>query len=50
LEPLGVVDRPALAAVAARVGATRLIDNVFLDPGGWPFEAVKKAGTRNETA
>lgn len=32
LEPLAVVDRPALVAVAARVGATRLIDNVVVAP------------------
>lgn len=32
LEPVRTVDRPALAAVAARVGTTRLIDNVTLAP------------------
>ena len=32
LEELRVIDRPALALVAARVGSTRLIDNVRLDP------------------
>ena len=31
LEPLRVIDRPALAAIAARVGQTRLIDNELLD-------------------
>ena len=34
LEAVRAVDRPALVAVAARVGATRLIDNVLLAPGG----------------
>jgi pantoate--beta-alanine ligase len=33
LEPLACVDRPAVALIAARVGTTRLIDNVLLDPG-----------------
>lgn len=32
LTDIAVVDRPALIAVAARVGETRLIDNVVLDP------------------
>lgn len=32
--PLAVVDRPVLVAVAARVGATRLIDNTVIVPGG----------------
>lgn len=32
MEPLAAVDRPALAAVAARVGTTRLIDNLTLEP------------------
>ena len=31
LEPLQVVDRPALALVAAPVGGVRLIDNVYLE-------------------
>lgn len=34
LQPLAFIDRPALAAVAGRVGETRLIDNELLDPGG----------------
>ncbi|WP_347345674.1 pantoate--beta-alanine ligase [Microbacterium sp.] len=34
LEPMRAVDRPALLVVAATVGATRLIDNVLLAPGG----------------
>jgi pantoate--beta-alanine ligase len=33
LQPLSTIDRPALAAVAARIGKTRLIDNVLLEPG-----------------
>jgi pantoate--beta-alanine ligase len=33
MEELGRIDRPALAAVAARVGETRLIDNVLLGDG-----------------
>lgn len=32
LTPLGKVDRPAVALVAARVGTTRLIDNQLLTP------------------
>ena len=32
LEPLQQVDRPARALVAAHIGATRLIDNMALDP------------------
>jgi pantoate--beta-alanine ligase len=32
LEPIARLDQPALLAVAARVGSTRLIDNVVLDP------------------
>jgi pantothenate synthetase len=31
LEPLPMVDRPARALIAGRVGQTRLIDNVALD-------------------
>jgi pantoate--beta-alanine ligase len=31
LEPLSTIDRPARALIAARVGDTRLIDNVPLD-------------------
>lgn len=34
LEELPAVDRPALVAVAVRVGETRLIDNTLLEPGG----------------
>jgi pantoate--beta-alanine ligase len=30
LQPIPVVDRPALAAVAVHLGATRLIDNIPL--------------------
>jgi pantoate--beta-alanine ligase len=32
LETVEAMDRPALAAVAARVGTTRLIDNLLLEP------------------
>jgi pantoate--beta-alanine ligase len=32
LEPAADLDRPVLVAVAARVGRTRLIDNVIVDP------------------
>ena len=32
LEPITVVDRPARALIAARVGETRLIDNAALEP------------------
>src|SRR5262249_26280880 len=34
LEPLGLVDRDALLALAVRFGSTRLIDNVLL-PADW---------------
>jgi pantoate--beta-alanine ligase len=34
LEPVSDLDGPVLVAVAATVGATRLIDNVILDPHG----------------
>lgn len=33
-EPVPQVDRPTLVAIAARVGATRLIDNTVIDAGG----------------
>jgi len=32
LQPVGRIERPALAALAVRIGSTRLIDNVHLDP------------------
>jgi pantoate--beta-alanine ligase len=36
LTPVGALNgRPVLVAVAARVGDTRLIDNVTIQPGGW---------------
>ena len=34
LEPVQTVERPAVVAVAAFVGSTRLIDNCLLDPAG----------------
>jgi pantoate--beta-alanine ligase len=46
LEPvdeLDGADRPVLAAVAARIGRARLIDNVIIDPGTRPEEA-RQAG------
>lgn len=36
LEPVDTVSAPALLAVAARFGETRLIDNALLDPTGAP--------------
>ena len=35
--PVTTLDRPAFLAVAARVGSTRLLDNIHIDPyeGGW---------------
>ncbi len=46
--PLGALDRPAFLAVAARVGRTRLLDNVHIDPDGgeWvPDEGIRLAET-----
>jgi pantoate--beta-alanine ligase len=37
LEELETIDRPALVLLAARVGATRLIDNTILIPQGMPI-------------
>jgi pantoate--beta-alanine ligase len=39
LEPVTRLDEPALLAVAANVGATRLIDNLILDPLALPTTA-----------
>ena len=36
LEELETIDRPALILLAARVGATRLIDNTIVVPKGAP--------------
>lgn len=36
LEPVGRVDRPVLAITAARLGRTRLIDNMLLNPQSQP--------------
>jgi len=50
LERLEWLDRPALLAVAANVGATRLIDNLILAPVSESPEHLVPAPTRNETA
>jgi pantoate--beta-alanine ligase len=44
LEPVTQLDEPALLAVAAHVGATRLIDNLMLEP------ALETVTPRRETA
>jgi pantoate--beta-alanine ligase len=44
LEPITQLDEPALLAVAAHVGATRLIDNLMLEP------ALETVTPRRETA
>jgi pantoate--beta-alanine ligase len=49
LEPLGALDRPALLLVAARLGSTRLIDNVALEPVPTTGAASEPRGAR-ETA
>jgi len=36
LEELRVIDRPALVLIAARIGTTRLIDNMVVVPKGMP--------------
>jgi pantoate--beta-alanine ligase len=33
LQPIKQIDRPVLIALAVRVGGTRLIDNIIIDPG-----------------
>ena len=43
-EPAAVVDRPVLVAIAARVGRTRLIDNVVLEPVRQPVRAAHEGG------
>jgi pantoate--beta-alanine ligase len=40
LEPVAQIDGPALLAVAAHVGGTRLIDNLILDPFAVPTTAT----------
>ena len=42
LEPISELDRPALLAIAARVGSTRLIDNVTLYPAVHPNPATSR--------
>ena len=39
LEELDTIDRPALILLAARIGATRLIDNTIVVPKDMPFSA-----------
>lgn len=39
-EPVSVVDRPVLVAIAARVGGTRLIDNTVIEPRSIPQEGT----------
>jgi len=45
LEPLQRLDRSALLAIAARIGATRLIDNVILTPTPTPQPSEREATT-----
>jgi pantoate--beta-alanine ligase len=40
LEPVTQLDEPALLAVAAHVGATRLIDNLILEPPAVPIPTL----------
>jgi pantoate--beta-alanine ligase len=42
---LSALDRPAFLAVAARAGATRLIDNVWLYPDGPADRGTRMTGT-----
>ena len=44
LQPVSELDRPALLAIAARVGGVRLIDNVILRPAGAPSGVGAPAG------
>jgi pantoate--beta-alanine ligase len=41
LEPLARLDRPALLAIAARVGGVRLIDNVTLEPAAQAADGAR---------
>lgn len=50
LESLASVDRPAVALIAARVGTTRLIDNVLLEPGGCSSQSVQFPAKTTGTA
>lgn len=43
LDPLADVTRPALLALAVRVGTVRLIDNVVLDPGNDDRIAIERS-------
>jgi pantoate--beta-alanine ligase len=46
LEPIERLEEPALLAVAACVGSTRLIDNVTLDPSGGALNPIVPASLR----
>jgi pantoate--beta-alanine ligase len=50
LERLEWLDRPALLAVAANVGVTRLIDNLILEPVSELSEHLSPEPARNDTA
>ena len=49
LEPVTHLDQPALLAIAARVGDTRLIDNVILHPTAQPTVRVAHAAVAQST-
>jgi pantoate--beta-alanine ligase len=44
LQPLATLDRPVVVAIAVRIGATRLIDNITL--GGTRLGECSRAGER----
>ena len=44
LEPVERLEKPALLAVAARIGETRLIDNLILEPSALPTSPRAAAG------
>ncbi len=47
LEPVERLQEPALLAIAARVGSTRLIDNITLDPAGAILDPTVPADPRS---